>query len=273
MGNVKAKFTTRWLLPFIAVVAVICSVVAVADRIASADLDRLLSGDTDVSITKIEIQYQQRRVLCSDKTVTSYLSDMMRQSSSPANGNGASYYFTFHFSTGRQYSLCGVVDATQFSLSVPNARPYELGISTHDIVFRSPTPRRVNEIFHFLVLPWEEVGGLTLYSNENKLLRYEYVPSLHGGNPRGTRVEELSTKLLAATRAGYAGRRSRKRHWGKFGLLMGVTWKNFSSLNVTGNRNSPRHSLQESSYKPLADSISPDCKNNPSHSRKSHHYS
>ena len=116
---------------------------------------------------------------------------MMRAPAVPASGSGYTYYFTFDFSSGRAYRVYGDVGATGFSLSVPNAKPHQPGFPTHDIVLEAPVPKRVQEIFMFLVAPWEEVAGLVLQIQGDRPLKYTYQPSLQGGNPRGTRVKEL----------------------------------------------------------------------------------
>ena len=165
-------------------------VAAITDHYrAAGDLDRLLLGDESLSITSFQIEYQQRRVICSAPDVADYLTSRMRSATTPADGSGYSYYFTFSFNTGRRYSLNGDAGPTQFSLSVPSHHPYD-GISTHEIGLGSNPPERVAQIFDFLSQPWEEVGGLALYIDEDA--HYEYVPQLHGGNPRGSRVRELS---------------------------------------------------------------------------------
>jgi hypothetical protein len=190
-----AQFSTRTVLIAVALFAVIAAIAATFARrqLAADDLDRVLRGEDDLSVSAFHIEFQQRVVVCTDRSVTQYLTQMMRKSSTFGNGgSGYSYCFAFSFSTGRTYKLYGYISNSQFALSVPSAAPHESGYPTHNIVFEPPIPNRVDEIFTFLNAPWEEVGGLSLHASDDKPLQYTYVPALHGLNPRGSRVDELS---------------------------------------------------------------------------------
>ncbi len=188
----RYQFSLRKLLIAVAALAALAAVVsAFANRkLARRDLDRLLAGDDKNFLKRLRIEFQQRVVDCSDPIVTEYLSKMMRASAPSRNGARYSYFFTFHFSSGRTYSHYGYVGPNQFSLSVPNAKLDEPAFPTHHVVLQSPVPKEVDTIFAFLVAPWEDVGGLELHLRGNQEIRYSYVPALHGGNPRGKRVDE-----------------------------------------------------------------------------------
>ena len=162
-------------------------------QLAANDLDRVLRGDESIAVTGFHIELQQRSVTCADQSVLKYMTQMMRKSSTIGDGGGYTYCFEFDFSTGRTYQLYGGIAQSQFSLSVPSAHPHDPGFPTHDVILDQPVPKRVNEIFAFLTAPWEEVGGLSLHVRDELPLQYTYRPHLHGGNPRGSRVKELTS--------------------------------------------------------------------------------
>ena len=73
-------------------------------------------------------------------------------------------------------------------LSVPNAEPVEGRAPTHRFNFDEPMSPEMKEVIEFLGSDWEDVAGLVLRLHDDGEARYEYVPSLHRGNPRGRRV-------------------------------------------------------------------------------------
>ena len=156
-------------------------------RYATADFNALLDGSEGVELTLFKTDYQQRRVICTDEEVLAYLASMLRQSSG-RNGNiGASYDFTFRFSTGRQCTVrCYLITTSRLSFFVP---------PSHEITLQSPIPDRVREIMNFLDAPWEEVAGLVQFVENGYPIRYEYDRRLHGAHPPGTRVSTLASNV------------------------------------------------------------------------------
>lgn len=163
------------------------------DRSAgAADLDRLLAGDQSITIKKLQVEAQQRELVCSDLEVLAFFSSVFRKSETNSGGGGTYYRFNFEFSTGRSYCVVGGFDKSGLSLSVPNAHPTEPEWPTHNFAIPAAVPSRVNEVLDFLDAPWEEVAGLSLNVATDSPFIYRYNPSLHGANPAGTRVAELA---------------------------------------------------------------------------------
>ena len=158
---------------------------------APVGLFRLLNGDEQVYLTRMEVSHQQRRVICTDSFVLNYVSKMMRMSSPAGLGTGTHYQFRFGLSTGSQVATVGVAGSRSFSLSVPCKQRGDVGDLTHDVGLYGPIPEKARAIFDFLMLPSEEVAGLSMYVQDGKEIRYEYHRTLHGQNPAGSRVNEL----------------------------------------------------------------------------------
>ena len=162
---------------------------AVSHRYRAAnDLMRLLDGDASLSLIALEIEYQQRSVICTDPIALDFIASAMRNQPEANDESSTSYYFTFHFSTGRQYGVGGAAGTNQFSLAADNNLD---GWPTHLVDLNDNPPDPIIQIFNFLQQPWEDVGGLVLRSDGE--IEYEYVPRLHSGNPRGKRINELCT--------------------------------------------------------------------------------
>ena len=180
-GLCKRKIVLRRFL-FVFVVMGITLILGygiIQERLASSDLYALIRGRDDVKLTRLEINKQQRRVVCTDKVVLAYLASSLRNSQADwLSGGGIFYEFSFGFSTGRQYQVNGYIHLNQWSLVVPNANPKEGHGVTHAASLPAQIPDRVREMFEFLNARYQDVSGKVLILEPDQPIRYDYVASL-----------------------------------------------------------------------------------------------
>ena len=135
--------------------------------------------------------HQQREVICRDGEILHYLFSGLHRGMGTCDG-GSGYKFTVHFSTGRVCRIHGACNSKQLNLCIPSGSPGDPYFPTHFVTFPPTAPKRVRDFADFLDAPHEDVAGLLLTIEAGKPFTYEYRPGLHGGNPIGKRVAELT---------------------------------------------------------------------------------
>lgn len=172
-----------------AVVVVVLWLVRFPD-LAAQDLDSLLAGKNGIVLEQLVIEYQQRQVVCRDRTVLKELTSILQRTEE--SGGGCMYNFTFTFATGRSYSVDGEAGGNSIALVIPSAHPVEGWWPTHYFTIPASVSDRLSQVMSFLDAPWEEVGGLLMTLTDDEPIHYTFDPSLSGRNPRGSRVAELT---------------------------------------------------------------------------------
>jgi hypothetical protein len=123
----------------------------------------LVGGDQAVALESVQIDSQQRRVVCTDPVALRYLEDCLRHSDPDRKRWDTTYRVQFRFVGG------GILDAFTywsgdgFSISMPDEDGTGEHWPTRGIVFQPPVPPAVEEMAAFLERPWQEVKGTVLF--------------------------------------------------------------------------------------------------------------
>lgn len=107
----------------------------------------LLNGDKRPRIVRMEIEGQQRKVICTDPAVLRYLEDCFRNCNRRELPGGYSYEIKLFFEDGTRFSGSSYWCLDGFKTRV-FADPYFP--PTHDIELQSPMPDRVQRMIQFL---------------------------------------------------------------------------------------------------------------------------
>ena len=172
--------TTRWRLFSAAVTIVMLGIILAMiplfrGNIGEENARQLLSGDLNVRIERIEVDGQQRRVICTDPEVLRYLEDQFRRHEPGHNFTGWSYDLTLTFhGGGRQSFYTYWSDSGDFDFFI--GEPGEGGTG-HDIRLGKPRPQGVDRLVEFLRKPYEEIANSTLILEPGKS-RIDRDPSL-----------------------------------------------------------------------------------------------
>jgi hypothetical protein len=120
----------------------------------------LLSGDVNVRIQRIQIDYQQRRLICTDPEVLRYLEKRFRNHEPEFQFSGATYQLTLSFDGGGTQAFASYWDDNgDFNLFLGEAGEGGVG---HGIRLTQPRPRGVEKSVNFLSKSIEEVAGSVL---------------------------------------------------------------------------------------------------------------
>ena len=153
-----------------------------ANATAGREMMNLLDGKPQPKISGFHIDYQQRRVICTDKTVCEYIAQSMKKAVRGRGTElnlGASYSFTFYFGSGSIYYVeCACVFDKGFSISIPEANPPEAGWMTHEVDFSEPVPDRVQRMWAFLNRSDTKVLGMVMTVEDVGQIRFRYDRSL-----------------------------------------------------------------------------------------------
>lgn len=120
----------------------------------------LLSGDTIVRLQRIQIDYQQRRVMCTDPEVLRYLEERFRRHEPEPDFLGTTYRLSLTYEGGGTQAFASYwTDTGDFNLFL--GEPGEGG-NGHGIRLTHPRPRGVEELVNYLVKSHREVAGTVL---------------------------------------------------------------------------------------------------------------
>jgi hypothetical protein len=124
----------------------------------------MLAGNASVRLKRMQIDYQQRRVICNDPEVLRYLESRFRSYERDPDYLGTSYQLTLTFEGGGCQSFASYwTDAGDFNFFL--GEPGEGG-TAHGIRLPQPRPRGVEELVRFLAKPYQDVSGSVLILEE-----------------------------------------------------------------------------------------------------------
>ena len=146
-------------------------------HIGEVRLVALLDGDQRVGLQSLEINGQQRRVLCTDRDVLHYFKEILTKHPRFDSALGSSYHIRIAFTDGETVNNDIFVHAHGFAISV-NSRAVEKGFPTHSVSLISPVPEKVRRIFDFMGEPCEKVAGTILSIEDNKTPEMRFDASL-----------------------------------------------------------------------------------------------
>lgn len=120
----------------------------------------LLAGDSNVSLRHLQIEHQQRRLVCTDPEVLRYLEERFRAHEPEPRYLGTSYSMALSYADGGSQTFAAyLTDDGDFNFFL--GEPGEGGRG-HGIRLPRPRPRGVDELVAFLHKPHEEVAGEVL---------------------------------------------------------------------------------------------------------------
>jgi hypothetical protein len=161
-------FKLRWLALAAFAVAlgtygVWCGVEGRHAQVGVAKLEALLRGDPTPQLESVEIDYQQRRVRCSDPDALRYLERCFREGDKrPGLGGGTWYRLRLRFAGGGQVDATTYWSDNRFRLYMPYQEPDTGEEPRVRVAFRPSVPVPVAEMLAFLDRPWQEVKGVVL---------------------------------------------------------------------------------------------------------------
>lgn len=159
---------TRWLVLAAFAVALgscglWCGVENRRAQIGVAKMEALLQGDAAAQLESVEIDYQQRRVRCSDPDALRYLERCFREGDKrPGLGGGVTYRLRLRFAGGGRVDTTTYWSDNGFRLYMPYQETDTGEEPRVRVVFSPPVPVSVAEMLAFLDRPWQEVKGAVL---------------------------------------------------------------------------------------------------------------
>lgn len=121
---------------------------------------KLLAGDRNLLLSQMGVEYQQRRVICTDPEVLRYMEERFRTHEPDPQFLGTSYELLLTYEGGGSQAFYCYCNDTG-DINVYLGEPGEGGIG-HGIHFTHPRPRGVEELVSFLLKPYREVAGSVL---------------------------------------------------------------------------------------------------------------
>jgi hypothetical protein len=120
----------------------------------------LLAGDPTVRLRRVQIDYQQRRVICTDPEVLRYLEDRIRGHEPEPDYPGTTYQLALSYDGGGAQAFASYwSDTGDFNLFL--GEPGEGGTG-YGIRLTRSRPRGAEELVNFLLKPYREVAGEVL---------------------------------------------------------------------------------------------------------------
>lgn len=120
----------------------------------------LLSGDASIRLKQIQIDNQQRRLICSDPEILRYLEERFRNFDPNRRQLGTTYRLSLTYQDGGTQSFATYwSDTGDFSLFIGDAGE---GGKCHGILLTQPRPRAVDELIGFLLADHQEIAGTIL---------------------------------------------------------------------------------------------------------------
>jgi hypothetical protein len=138
----------------------------------------LLDGNQSINITRLEINFQQRRLFCTDTDVLRYLKEILaKHPRGMSNTGGGSYEGIFTFANGGQFKGALSIGTNGFYISIPSQAAEE-AFPTHCVLLIEPVPEKVQQIFNFLNEPYQKIAGTVLILEEGKSIYTRHDESL-----------------------------------------------------------------------------------------------
>lgn len=116
---------------------------------------QLAQGDKAVEIERMEIDGQQRRILCDDDELLAEIAEGFRHAALKATG-GISYLLTLRFRGGETFVTRLYVRDDELSVCIPRE---EEGAPTHRLVFRDGRGAKLTQLISYLDQPYDAVAG------------------------------------------------------------------------------------------------------------------
>ena len=135
----------------------------VSDSQGLSKAQALVQGDQTVALESVQIDSQQRRVVCTDPVALRYLEDCLRRSDPDRKRWDTTYRVQFRFVGGGILDAFSYWSGDGFSISMPDEDGTGEHWPTRGIVFQPPVPPAVEEMAAFLERPWQEVKGTVLF--------------------------------------------------------------------------------------------------------------
>jgi hypothetical protein len=129
----------------------------------------LVSGSQQVRFARVQIDYQQRRVICTDPVVLRYLEERFRNHGQPRNDPSTTYQLTIEYEGGGRHAFGTYWYENGFSLALLDD---ENGDGHIGISLPRPLPSQVEEIVQFLGEPWRQVKGTVLVVEPGSIHRH-----------------------------------------------------------------------------------------------------
>jgi hypothetical protein len=129
----------------------------------------LLSGDANVHLERLRIEWGQRRVICTDPQVLGYLEARFRQyNPNPvvARDLCGSYEWTLSYQGGGRHAIMTTLYDGGILLDFDSDFP-----SRHEVSFPEPRPAAVDIVVKFLHRPYQEVKGIVLIVEPQGILQ------------------------------------------------------------------------------------------------------
>jgi hypothetical protein len=140
--------------------------------------EALLQGDESVRLDSFEVEYQQRRVRCTDPESLRYLERCFRENSPTRFDDRITYEVFLQFADGTRLGIRTDWSRAGFSLCMPGDRLLQDGGEPRAyVVFRPPMREPIKEMIDFLNDDSRKAKGVVLIM-EGGTIRREADPSL-----------------------------------------------------------------------------------------------
>ena len=155
----------RWKLFALVVVITLAGIVFALAKVAESRRNEqmtraLLSGDTSIRLRQVQVDNQQRRVICTDPAVLRYLEERFRGQETGHAINGTWYHFSLFFDGGGTQELeASWADSGDFEVDLGDP---EDGGTAHVVRLDQPRPQGLEVLIGFLNKPISEVAGAVL---------------------------------------------------------------------------------------------------------------
>lgn len=126
----------------------------------------LLNGEATPNIVSFEATGQQRKVVCTDSEVLSYLKEIILRHPPITSGAGCYVYEGyFKFEGGGTLEAIMLISISGFDLCMDRREAF-MGDSTHSVPLSQPQPEKLRQMFAFFEEPWETAAGkVTILEN------------------------------------------------------------------------------------------------------------
>jgi protein-S-isoprenylcysteine O-methyltransferase Ste14 len=131
---------------------------------------QLLSGDESIHFDRFEIDYQQRRVICTDPVILGYLEERFLKADRDRDELGTFYQLTLYYKGGGHHEIQTYFNG-DFILCLRNYHDEGMRPS-HGILLTRPRAQAIDELVSFLKKDYREVAG-TVMIVDSGTVRYE----------------------------------------------------------------------------------------------------
>ena len=177
MPIIKGKTVIAGLL----IVAIIIAISYYLSGRGERNLIALLNGDKTVEILSLETKNQQRRLVCTDREVLRYITEIIlkhpREITNRPSVGGIGHKCCMKFKNGGVYNGYFEVRDDSFTFSI-DSQAVEESWPTHLVLLLKPVPEKVRQIFEFLNSNDKNIAGTILIVEDGKAPHKKYDASL-----------------------------------------------------------------------------------------------